>query len=62
MSKKLNRKPCPFCGGKDLVMDHAKANGKDIFWLQCSMCQTDGPTGVGTPAAARALWDRRVEL
>ncbi len=41
--------PCPFCGGEA----HMTAS-----FVQCRVCRSDGAIG-GTPAEARAAWNRR---
>lgn len=53
--------PCPFCGGRSVVMEHrpTKENGARWFYGNCLPCDSEGP-----PAAsaldAQAGWNKRV--
>lgn len=69
-------KPCPFCGGTDLVIDDG--DGTDYSWkawihIWCKKCEGSGPYAVpddnvaqdkrykATEAEAVRLWNRREE-
>ena len=47
-------KSCPFCGGKELSM-HGWANQ---YWVECSGCETEGPSGE-TKTEATEAWNKR---
>ena len=49
-------KPCPFCGRELLSIE----GWKDLFWIECFNCQTEGPSGE-TKAEAIEAWNRRTE-
>ena len=47
-------KPCPFCGGRKLAV-----NGWcEQYWVTCSECETEGPSGE-TQTEAKEAWNRR---
>ena len=49
-------KPCPFCGRELLSIE----GWKDLFWIECINCQTEGPSGE-TKAEAIEKWNWRAE-
>ena len=56
-------KPCPFCGGKDIVVRPVQYAGivKTHFYVQCRECFAQ--SGMGWTAKARAIeaWNRRAD-
>ena len=49
-------KPCPFCGRELLSIE----GWKDLFWIECINCQTEGPSGE-TKEEAIEVWNWRAE-
>ena len=49
-------KPCPFCGGEDLMM----VDDDDYFFVGCNTCDTCGP-GEGTEEEAIEAWNKRAD-
>ena len=47
-------KPCPFCGGRKF----SKFGWSDQYWITCTGCETEGPSGE-TPDEAIEAWNRR---
>ena len=47
-------KPCPFCGGSKVSV----AGWKDQYWVTCSGCETEGPSGE-TKTEAMEVWNQR---
>ena len=58
--RKLDLRPCPFCGGTDLepIRD---SSGRFIMWIQCNGCETDGPqvAGFAVDSKMEELWNTR---
>ena len=50
------RKPCPFCGGVKLNLQHRSSNG-GYYRVECNACRARGPIG-GTPAYANEAWNQ----
>lgn len=56
-------KPCPFCGGEDLEIDHAPTydvRHPDVYEVHCVECGGRGGEG-WTEAEAIAAWNTRAE-
>ncbi len=58
-------KPCPFCGGYEILMDADKAPkgkkgllGMDLHWAECGSCGARGPERPGRRFAVK-LWQKR---
>ena len=49
-------KPCPFCGGKKLAVFGCY----EEYYVSCSGCFTEGPSGETYEEATEA-WNRRAE-
>lgn len=57
-------KPCPFCGGEDLEIDHAPTydvRHPDVYEVHCVECGGRGGEG-WTEAEAIAAWNTRAEM
>lgn len=56
-------KPCPFCGGKDIIVRPVQYAGivKTHFYVQCRECFAR--SGMGWTAKAKAIeaWNRRAD-
>jgi Lar family restriction alleviation protein len=50
--------PCPFCGSYD-VESVISSNHKELTWVECSGCETEGPPFVSEDRAI-AAWNQRV--
>ena len=53
-------KPCPFCGGKDVIDDCCKSYSEKLRYVLCNECESQGPIGVNNEIAI-AAWNNRVE-
>ena len=50
--------PCPFCGGQAELLSAELRETHDAM-IECSQCETTGPTSE-TDAEAIAAWNRRI--
>ena len=59
MKKKINLKPCPFCGSKDIAINGFNNIIKEYFvWCKNCKCMTDE---VNSTKKAIELWNMRTE-
>ena len=51
-------KPCPFCGGKAMMVNW------DADWVECSVChaRSEGFTVYSSKELAKEAWNRRVKV
>lgn len=52
------RKPCPFCGGENLILV-SNRNIDDLYFVNCIDCCTEGPLSKNDRAGAETLWNTR---
>jgi len=54
-------KPCPFCGGNDIVVceEQAQARSWPYWYVWCRDCDVHGPSRMDGEAGAVADWNDR---
>lgn len=55
-----NLKPCPFCGGKEFTYGEVVYAYDSKYYVFCKGCGATGQAK-GTKAAARNVWNKRVD-
>ncbi len=53
-----NHFPCPFCGSRDLSIDHLGDGEREFFCVTCGQCEADGPI-MRTEEGAVEAWNMR---
>ena len=52
-------KPCPFCGGKAIVLHTKSIYELPHFFVTCGSCGVETPRVCKTEEQAREVWNRR---
>lgn len=50
---------CPFCGSDLIEVSMKHVNKYDVFWAECSDCDSKGPICHGN-SEAKMMWNKRI--
>ena len=53
-------KPCPFCGGEALAVEHPFASQMSTYGVECLSCGVMTPSNYITKVGAIRAWNRMV--